>query len=819
MKKLFLQIHSILIAFIILCSCNDSLLVPNTDSWLDATAIENSEQKGYLTNPIFYSNGVCFYLEDTIAVIAPSVEILHGFRVIETNFYRDSVVIPTFVHHNGKDYPVRKVGTGAFSSAQYLSHLIIPEGIVEIENGAFSYSAVKSINIPSTTISIGIDAFQNCKYLEKIIISEDNNVYCSVPDEVVIVDKRNSKLFRAIHATYIPSFINSIGSGAFNGLDYRSLIIPENVSIIEPGAFLNCSIDSIIIHPNNISFDTTPGINCIVEEQTGRLIVAARKFKNIPDYVKEICSDAFRGVDLGDSIILNDNLNIIGDRAFFGHNFTAIHIPANVSKIGVKAFAIDESVDSNRLTSLSVDNCNRHFESPEGTNVIIRKSDKSLILGCSKSIIPKGIKIIGYGAFQACTMSNINIPEGVVSICDSAFIDCCELTELQLPKSLKSLGNSAFQRCRLLSKVDLPDDLLELGDYCFCLTDIDSIDIPNKVAVIGDNAFSSTKITNLVIPEGVAVIGKNSFYSTPLKSVRLPETLLIIDEGAFWDCEYLSEIELPQSLKYIGGYAFCNTAIDHIDFGAFIEVIGNNAFSTCKNIKYVQIPENVKKIGDCAFYGCPLDSVSVHENNNYYYSNGCNVIIDKQTNRLITGSTAAIIPIGVKTIAQQSFFCINIEQLYIPESVTKIEESAFYGCKLLTEINMPSTITAIGKLSFCYCSSLQNLNISISIDSIPEAAFLGCTSLDRVFIPEGVNMICNNAFQGCANLKYVEIPSTVTHIGKDVFKNCGQLTKVVNKSDIQLESIHVLKTNTGFKHSMAKVFTDTLPSGEVFIYE
>jgi hypothetical protein len=132
---------------------------------------------------------------------------------------------------------------------------------------------------------------------------------------------------------------------------------------------------------------------------------------------------------------------------------------------------------------------------------------------------------------------------------------------------------------------------------------------------------------------------------------------------------------------------------------------------------------------------------------------------------------------------------------------------------------MPSTITAIGKLSFCYCSSLQSLNISISIDSIPEAAFLGCTSLDRVSIPEGVNMICNNAFQGCANLKYVEIPSTVTHIGKDVFKNCGQLTKVVNKSDIQLESIHVPKTNTGFKHSMAKVFTDTLPSGEVFIYE
>lgn len=120
MKKLFLQIHSILIAFIILCSCNDSLLVPNTDSWLDATAIENSEQKGYLTNPIFYSNGVCFYLEDTIAVIAPSVEILHGFRVIETNFYRDSVVIPTFVHHNGKDYPVRKVGTGALVARSIL---------------------------------------------------------------------------------------------------------------------------------------------------------------------------------------------------------------------------------------------------------------------------------------------------------------------------------------------------------------------------------------------------------------------------------------------------------------------------------------------------------------------------------------------------------------------------------------------------------------------------------------------------------------------------------------------------------------------------
>ena len=171
----------------------------------------------------------------------------------------------------------------------------------------------------------------------------------------------------------------------------------------------------------------------------------------------------------------------------------------------------------------------------------------------------------------------------------------------------------------------------------------------------------------------------------------------------------------------------------------------------------------------------------------------------------------------------------------IPESVTKIGEKAFCGCKRLTSVTIPAGVTRIGSSAFAGCKNLTSVTISESVTDIGWEAFLGCASLTSVTIPAGVTeidhddfkgceklteilvdkgnsvyrdidgilfegdvLICcpegkegdvtipedvtgigSSAFAGCKNLTSVTIPAGVTEIGYDAFKGCKKLTEIL----------------------------------------
>ncbi len=72
---------------------------------------------------------------------------------LETNF----TILPT-VNHSGVDYPVKKIGPGAFEESGALS-VTIPDGIVSIGASAFRECGIKSARIPSSVTQIGDIAF------------------------------------------------------------------------------------------------------------------------------------------------------------------------------------------------------------------------------------------------------------------------------------------------------------------------------------------------------------------------------------------------------------------------------------------------------------------------------------------------------------------------------------------------------------------------------------------------------------------------------------------------------------------------------------
>lgn len=76
-------------------------------------------------------------------------------------------------------------------------------------------------------------------------------------------------------------------------------------------------------------------------------------------------------------------------------------------------------------------------------------------------------------------------------------------------------------------------------------------------------------------------------------------------------------------------------------------------------------------------------------------------------------STDAVIPETVKTISGNAFES-SITSVKIPNTVTLIEDAAFYGCDKLTEITIPASVKRIGQLAFSHCYRLKNITFEYS---------------------------------------------------------------------------------------------------------
>ena len=114
----------------------------------------------------------------------------------------------------------------------------------------------------------------------------------------------------------------------------------------------------------------------------------------------------------------------------------------------------------------------------------------------------------------------------------------------------------------------------------------------------------------------------------------------------------------------------------------------------------------------------------------------------------------------------------------IPNSITTIGVSVFYGCSGLTSIFIPNSVTSIGNGAFAYCSGLTSVTISNSVTYIGSSAFYECSSLTSLTIPNSVIFIGNHAFEGCNSLSSVTIPNSVSFIGDYAFNGCSRLTSV-----------------------------------------
>lgn len=114
--------------------------------------------------------------------------------------------------------------------------------------------------------------------------------------------------------------------------------------------------------------------------------------------------------------------------------------------------------------------------------------------------------------------------------------------------------------------------------------------------------------------------------------------------------------------------------------------------------------------------------------------------------------------VNVLDLSFQKMIDRSIEEAYIPEGTTKIDNSVFIYCSYLSYVSIPNTVTSIGNYVFGDCSNLQEITIPNSVTYIGNYAFQ-TTSLSEITIPDSVTTLGTSIMSGISNLNKVTIGS------------------------------------------------------------
>ncbi len=482
--------------------------------------------------------------------------------------------------------------------------------------------------------------------------------------------------------------------------------------------------------------------------------------------------------------------------------------------------------------------------------------------------IPDSVTSIGNSAFSWCaSMTSVTIPDSVTSIGEYAFSWCISLTLVTIPDSVTSIGDYVFDYCISLGEIVIENkdcqiydssdtisanavirghddstaqsyaeeynrgfvsidgagsDIILSGDCGdnadFTLTRGGTLHITGTGAVYSYNTSNTSTrpwykyrgfIRTVIIDDGITEIGDSAFSQFyNLLSVTIPDSVTSIGDSAFYNCRSLTSVTIPDSVTSIGDDAFswC-ISLTSVTIPDSVTSIGSSVFEECPSLTTITIPDSVTSIGDDAFYYCrSLTDITVDADNTTYCSED-GVLFNKSKTKLIqypvgNARTSYTIPDSVTSIEDYAFYwctsltsvtipdsvtsigyavfgeCTSLTSVTIPDSVTSIEGSAFSYCTSLTSVTIPDSVTSIGYLAFEDCTSLTSVTIPDSVTSIGARAFWECESLTSVIIGDSVTSIGDSAFYKCTSLTSVTIPDSVTSIGNSAFEDCTKLTSV-----------------------------------------
>ena len=331
----------------------------------------------------------------------------------------------------------------SFNELQYFT------GVKAIGEMAFAAcSNLASIAIPSSLTAVKKGAFRDCQSLSKVIVS-DIAAWCGIIYEG---DDYNGDFPLGIaHHLY-----------SDEDTEITELVIPEGVTKIEARTFRDAQYITSVTIPNSVT---------------------------------TIEAEAFRGMTRLTSLTIPNKVKTIGDNAFFDcSGLVSIFIGSGVESIGSEAFR-NCNRDQN-LTSITVADENIYYDSRNNCNAIIETVSDKLILGCTNTTIPEGIKSIGILSLQWCGFASINIPSSVTSIEADAMSHCPNLTSIDIPAGVSKIEGFTFYGCKSLTSITIPSSVTKIEERAFnnCNSLSDVYCLVKTVPTTSNNVFENSSI-------------------------------------------------------------------------------------------------------------------------------------------------------------------------------------------------------------------------------------------------------------------------------------------------------------------------------------
>lgn len=450
------------------------------------------------------------------------------------------------------------------------------EEIVGLENAksygsyAFSYTGIKSFEIPKSVTSIGqsssgASAFSGCYSLESVIVADDNSVYASYDGGIY------NKSFTVLY--YVPSAkteisfaenITEISSYAFASGNITSIEVPESVQEIGFRAFYNANKlnylklpfiggsrteNRYMLYLFGGSITTNNGTTRVTNSDLVPASLETIDYcgaDNVPNYAFYAC----KGLK---NVTYSNEITEIGDYAF---SLTAIEefvLGDGVTKLGNFAFS--------NISSLT-----------------------------GSVVIPGRITHMGTGCFgHNRNITSVTIEEGVTEISYGAFISYSELDS--------STGTSYYYSS--LTEINIPA----------------SVTFIDRLAFDGaGRSYSSTYSTHILYPVTVNIaegsklreIGYGAFAESGIQSIVLPASLEYLGGQVRYKDD--GEEELRGSV-FLSCSNLKSVTIGNAEEGSNLKTIGSLTFAYCTSLTTLSIYKEVENDSDVpTFETEPLSS-------------------------------------------------------------------------------------------------------------------------------------------------------------------------------------------------------------------
>lgn len=654
-----------------------------------------------------------------------------------------------------------------YSKGKHVRTVVIPEGVTEIRERAFSESEIAEIRLPKSIKAIGEQAFSGCKNLKSI----------TIPDGVKVIT--NSMFwFSGLEEITLPDSVIKIGDDAFSGCyALKKINLPHIESLeIGPRAFTGC--DSLV-------------------DDNGLLILQDRLFTY---YSKE--KDAY--------VVIPDNVKRIEPGAFMGYYHGPIHLEMSVNcpswehSGAAKVYGFATSLLYSSGSSITF----RDAEGKKIAYVILANNDETepkrngAVLSI-KSIDGK-FDFAGYDEYFASLAKAPNKARVAMARVEYPYELSAEMLEVYrsyLKKQAVTAGTILIDEDRIETlemlgeKQLLPSNavkkLLEYAEankkpaFSAWLLDYNNKTFGGKDAAKSEMSLGSMKKKTADTTQ----CGKTLADWRELYKFKYRDGNIVIT--GYRGAEEIIKIPEMMGDKYVVG-------------------IGKFAFErinlTEKTVKKIIVPGTVSSIESGAFYLVEDTEIEIQEGVTNIEKDAFFVVaellitlpqsvsnIGEQFGDSLDETIRLIVPKG--SYAEQ--FCADHKYKYTSIDAAPVEKSITSKPKS-KKPDKPVNAWKKPKAGTHLISRYQGENTEVIYpDEVEGVSISGIANtagetpsnyktITSIVIPEGYSYIGNKAFDGCVNLETVVLPSTLKEIGTKAFADCKKLKEIFLRSGVTI---------------------------------